>query len=199
MGWGMEKIYYEELLNHKVLARQRFKMTYRLLIIIMINIAIQSLRTGIDMVFVKTMGIMIPIGYIFLFLREYSEKSELKKLVAFYNDCINGNKYIEVDNDLANVLMDMSQGIILHKLQIIWEPDFIYKDETQVYRVENTDVIIVDGYFEDDSVKSKSKIHYTIVFVDCQYYMNCINNMICWEKGKVWAYAYTKRNVQSII
>lgn len=193
----MEKIYYDELLNHKVLAKQRFKMTFKILIILISSIAIASSRT--DTAFIKTIGILIITGYIFLFFYEYFQRTEIKKLVAFYNDCSSNNKCIEADNDLKNVFIDMSEDIILNKLQIIWEPDFKYNDETQVYRVENTNVIIVDGYFEDDSVKSKSKIHYNLVFVDCEYYMSCINNMICWEKSKFWAYIYTKKNIQSII
>lgn len=195
MGWGIEKIYYDGLLNHKVLDKTFLKLKV-LLFISCVLLSIQAYN-GVNTFIVIIGTIALICGLFVTFPKRYKEKSETRKLVTFYNDCIKNNNCIEVDEDLRNEFIVMSKDTILNKLQTICEPEFIYDDETKVYKVEHTSVTIVNGYFKDNSVSRTPKRKYVIVYINGEFYMCCIDNLICWEKGTYFSRFYNKTELKS--
>lgn len=197
MGWGMEQIDYNGLLNIEVIDHMyetQNSRTRKLSIPLFALVAVNYISDGLVTVFI--IGVLI---YIFrcayLTSKLQKEKKELKKLVDFYNDCISNNECTELDDDSKCRFMDMGKDEMVNDLELIWEPEFIYDHETKVYKVEKTQVIIVNGYFEDVSISRKPKRNYIMVFMDGKYYMSCIDNLICWKKSDYYSKFYTEKSM----
>lgn len=180
----MERINYKELLNHRVISKWYRDIS---ILISLCYVSFQGEFEKTKIVIVLIALSRIPYGFI--------ERNRIKKTVSLYNDYIKKMEFSLVEGEMYNQYCSRSENVILCKYKALWEPKFIYENETKVYKCDDSDVYSVNGYFEDIRRYKERKVKYNIVFKGDIHYMSNIDNTVLIDKIKKRPPFYTRESL----
>lgn len=155
----MEKLDYKKLLNHRVFYNV---FGYLILVFIVFYYPISKDK------FIEAMLMLAVI--LFYVYKIINEKNKLKRSVNFYNTVIESENVVKATDELYEIYETRSKNIIMDKIKSIWNPNFLYDDETKIY-MYNNDICIVNGYFEDCQAKGNCKVQFIVMFKEYEYNM----------------------------
>lgn len=188
MGCGMEKINYEKLANSRIVKTRGFIMMYP----IIMCLGILSNNNGLSGIIPLALVVYI----IYCMYKLYENEKENRKEIEFYNDCVEKYECVLVEDDTYKLYDAMSKNVFKEGIQLIWEPRFEYEDETKVYKLKDTNIYTVTGYFKEVCDSRESKIKYIVIFIGGKYYLNCIDNVILCDKDKRIVGFYKRRWIE---
>lgn len=193
MGWNMKKIHYKELLNHNMVVSQYllYIAMFSMLISLILFINSKSL-----VFFIGIMSIVCAFLVIYNIVVLTREMSKNKRNISFYNRVIDQYPCLLVEGDVGNTYREKSRDIICNRIKLVWKPDFVFEEETNVYNVKDSNVYIVEGYFNDLTEKESIKVPYIIMFNDGAYTMNWIDNVMCCDRDWYFAYNFTRKTLK---
>lgn len=193
MGWNMKKIYYKELLNHNMVVTQCLFYIIGFIMLMSLFLITNSKSVAFVTGMASVACIFLVIYNIIILSREMDKN---KRNVAFYNRIIDQHQCILVEGEVRDTFIEKSTDVLSNRIKLVWKPDLVFEKETKVYNVEDSNLYIVEGYFNDLLEKETIKVPYIIMFNDGTYSMNWIDNVMCCDRDWYFASNFTRRSLK---